>query len=319
MSAPPATNTPASPLTANVPTGQCTDPQTPPPVPADLEAAYSELTTEEKEIFNWQYQGYQSLTKWMASSNDFFILRRFSPLQVRCLLYLQNEIAKRDQLIESWDIYAQKQPYGTLKGNSGSLSYDPYPERLTLIQQALPLIQQYNDLINSFTLLKEKQTASAHQRLNIANWFLWHPHAIDEEEQHFKGHKGDQFAILPKRRSPLVTLMRRSHWIRRVFSLRPRDDRIDDPSNNYTSGTGVEVFATILILFVGLGMTFGSIWWLNFVNDNVHRLATITASATLFTTWAWLAAGNRPFEILAAFAAYMAVLMIYRQLASGSE
>lgn len=66
-------------------------------------------------------------------------------------------------------------------------------------------------------------------------------------------------------------------------------------------------------------MTFGSIWWLNFVNDNVHRLAIITASATLFTTWAWLAAGNRPFEILAAFAAYMAVLMIYRQLASGGE
>ncbi|GAB1729277.1 hypothetical protein NU195Hw_Modified_141t1 [Hortaea werneckii] len=301
MSAPQATNTPGSPLTTNIPTGQCTHPQRPPPVSADLERAYSELTTEQKEFYNWQYQGYPSLTKWMASSNDFFVLRRFSPLQVRCLLYLQNEIAKTNQLIESWDDYAQRQS-------------------LALIQQALPLIQQYNDLVNSFTLLKEKQTASAHQRQNIANWFLWYPSAIDlEEEQHFEGHDGDLFAILPKRRSPLVTFMRRSLWIRRVFSLRPRDDRIDDPSNNYTSGTGVEVFATILILFVGLGMTFGSIWWLNFVNDNVHRLAIITASATLFTTWAWLAAGNRPFEILAAFAAYMAVLMIYRQLASGGE
>ncbi|KAI6863355.1 hypothetical protein KC323_g5086 [Hortaea werneckii] len=320
MSAPQATNTPASPLTTNIPTGQCAHPQRPPPVSADLEKAYSELTTEQKEFYNWQYQGYPSLTKWMASSNDFFLLRRFSPLQVRCLLYLQNEIAKRKQLIESWDDYAQRQSYGTQKGCCGSLSDDPYPQRLALIQQALPLIQQYNDLVNSFTLLKEKQTASAHQIQNIANWFLWYPSAIDfEEEQHFKGHDGDLFAILPKRRSPLVTLMRRSHWIRRVFSLRPRDDRIDDPSNNYTSGTGVEVFATILILFVGLGMTFGSIWWLNFVNDNVHRLAIITASATLFTTWAWLAAGNRPFEILAAFAAYMAVLMIYRQIASGSE
>ncbi|KAI6908734.1 hypothetical protein D0869_12094 [Hortaea werneckii] len=319
MSAPPATNTPASPLTTNIHTGQCADPQRPPLVSADLEKAYSELTTGQKENFNWQYQGYPSLTKWMASSNDFFVLRRFSPLQVRCLLYLQNEIAKKNQAIETWDSYARKQPYGTQEGGCGSLSDDPYPQRLALIQQALPLIQQYNDLVNSFTLLKEKQTASAHQIQNIANWFLWYPHAIDEDEQHFKGHQGDQFAILPKRRSPLVTLMRRSHWIRRVFSLRGRDDRVDDPSNNYTSGTGVENFATIVILFVGLGMTFGSIWWLNFVNDNVHRLAIITASATLFTTWAWLAAGNRPFEILAAFAAYMAVLMIYRQLASGGE
>lgn len=144
MSAPQATNTPASPLTTNIPTGQCAHPQRPPPVSADLEKAYSELTTEQKEFYNWQYQGYPSLTKWMASSNDFFLLRRFSPLQVRCLLYLQNEIAKRKQLIESWDDYAQRQSYGTQKGCCGSLSDDPYPQRLALIQQALPLIQQYS-------------------------------------------------------------------------------------------------------------------------------------------------------------------------------
>ena len=144
MSAPPAANTPASPSTTNVPTGQCIDPQRPPLVSADLEKAYSELTTGQKENVNWQYQGYPALTKWMASSNDFFVLRRFSPLQVRCLLFLQNEIAKRNQAIETWDSYARKQPYQTQEGGCGSLSDDPYPQRLALIQQALPLIQQYS-------------------------------------------------------------------------------------------------------------------------------------------------------------------------------
>ena len=89
---------------------------------------------------------------------------------------------------------------------------------------------------------------------------------------------------------------------------------MDDPSVTYTSEQGIEIFFTWVTLIVGSGMLFGSIWWLNFVEANIYRLAIITVSATLFTFWAWLAAGNKPFEVMAACAAYMAVLMIFRQL-----
>jgi len=44
-----------------------------------------------------------ALEAWMASSNDFFLLRRFSPLQVRCLLYLQNEIAVKSKQLDEWN------------------------------------------------------------------------------------------------------------------------------------------------------------------------------------------------------------------------
>jgi hypothetical protein len=37
-------------------------------------------------------------------------------------------------------------------------------------------------------------------------------------------------------------------------------------------------------------------------------------SGTIMSLITWAAAGNRPFEILATFAAYMAVLMIYQQI-----
>jgi hypothetical protein len=77
----------------------------------------------------------------------------------------------------------------------------------------------------------------------------------------------------------------------------------------------LEAMATFIAISIGLGMTFGSIWALNAVSDTVYRLAIITASGGIMTLIAWLAAGNRPFEILATFAAYMAVLMIYRQIA----
>lgn len=113
---------------------------------------------------------------------------------------------------------------------------------------------------------------------------------------------------------PLVGLLSRSYYIRRIFTLKWRKDRIKSDSTFYTSNRGLEIFAAGLCLATGLSMTFGSIWWLNYVSNRVHQLAIITASGGLLTALAWVAAGNRPFEILATFAAYMAVLMIYLQI-----
>jgi hypothetical protein len=70
----------------------------------------------------------------------------------------------------------------------------------------------------------------------------------------------------------------------------------------------------MICLTVGLSMTFASIWTLNFVSNKVYSLAIITVSGTIMSLITWAAAGNRPFEILATFAAYMAVLMIYQQI-----
>lgn len=99
-----------------------------------------------------------------------------------------------------------------------------------------------------------------------------------------------------------------------MFTLKMRHDRIESGSTTYVSQTGLEILAALICLSIGLLMTFGSIWGLNFVNNRIHQLAIITGSGTLITAVAWLAAGNRPFEILAAFAAYMAVLMIFLQI-----
>lgn len=178
------------------------------------------------------------------------------------------------------------------------------------------LTKEADDLVHSFARIKSKATAQDSQIRNVENWFKNYPDAIDGEEQHFRGKAGDLFPILSKPKSPLVLFLQQSRLLRFRFRLSKRADRVDSPQTKYTSEQGLETFATWSIIVVGLGMSFGSIWWLNYVKENVHRLAIITVSATLFTIWSWLAAGNRPFEILAAFAAYMAVLMIYRQLSS---
>lgn len=160
-------------------------------------------------------------------------------------------------------------------------------------------------------------TATPHQTQKIDNWFENHgDDAIAPEEKHYKGHQGDLVTMISKTQYPLVTLLHRTRFIRRLFTLSPRSDRVASDSTRYTSNKGIDVLAAILCLTVGLSMTFASIWWLNFVDNKVYRLGIITASGTIMSLITWAAAGNKPFEILATFAAYMAVLMIYQQIGS---
>jgi hypothetical protein len=179
------------------------------------------------------------------------------------------------------------------------------------------LTPEADELVASFSKLKAMQTATPRQTGNIANWFeSYGGDAIDPEEQHYKNHQGDLVTMISKPQYPLIALLYRSRFIRRMFKLKLRSDRVDSNSTTYISTRGLEVLAAMLSLTVGLSMTFASIWWLNFVDDTIIRLAIITASGTLMSLITWAAAGNRPFEILAAFAAYMAVLMIYQQIGS---
>lgn len=77
---------------------------------------------------------------------------------------------------------------------------------------------------------------------------------------------------------------------------------------------GLDVFASILVVLVGLCFLFAPMWWLAFVSNQVYRLAIITVGVTVFAVWLGVAAGPRPFEVLAGSAAYSAVLMVYLQV-----
>lgn len=105
-----------------------------------------EMSEADKRKAPYQYHGYPSLSEWMASSNDFFVLRRFSPTQVRCLLYLQNEIASREKELQNWDLFARCQTAG--KGNSGTIISDPATlaenPRPRLLRELIPLLHQYS-------------------------------------------------------------------------------------------------------------------------------------------------------------------------------
>jgi hypothetical protein len=179
------------------------------------------------------------------------------------------------------------------------------------------LTAEADELVASFSTLKAMQTATTQQRSNIDNWFAsYGEDAIDPEEQHHRGHRGDLLAMFTEYQYPLLAFLSRSRIIRRMFMLKARNDRVASELTTYVSTRGLKVFATLVALGTGLSMSFASNWGLNFIDNKVYRLGFITASGALMAIFAWVAAGNRPFEIFTTCAAYMAMLMIYQQTSS---
>jgi hypothetical protein len=129
----------------------------------DPEKGCSELSADEKYQVPWQYYGYPALSIWMASANDFFLLRRFSPLQVRCLLHLQNQIAVKGKELERLDKIAMDQEPG--KGNSGWIDRDPEAlagqPRPRIIRELLPLLKEYSESIEGLFKIPGQLTNEA--------------------------------------------------------------------------------------------------------------------------------------------------------------
>ncbi|KAK4494006.1 hypothetical protein PRZ48_015192 [Zasmidium cellare] len=291
--------------------------QPPSPHP-DPDPRYSKLSDEEKQDWSWQYYGYPGFSQWMGSSNDFFLLRKFSALNARALLFLQNEISQKERMIEQWDDFTMKFPPG--QGGCGSFQKDEANHltkaRSQLLRESIPLLRDYYNLVNAYAPIKTRPTASNDQRNNMVNWFINHPNAIDDEEKHFLDPKrrGDLFPIVSKQKPPLAMWLEQIRLFRLPFRLSQRADRVEAEETRYHSATGVEVASSVVIVVVGLGLLFGPMWWLNYVSDDRYRLGIITGFVSLFATWLWMAAGPRAFEILAGTAAYAAVLMVFLQV-----
>ncbi|KAF9891652.1 hypothetical protein FE257_003664 [Aspergillus nanangensis] len=72
----------------------------------------------------WKYLGYKAFSEWSASDNDFFVLRRFSTLNTRVMLKMQDEIVRLEELAEIDRTNAQLHHPPT---NNGSFRNDVIP------------------------------------------------------------------------------------------------------------------------------------------------------------------------------------------------
>ncbi len=77
----------------------------------------------------------------MASSGEFFLLRRYSGLTARSLLYLQHRITKIEKSLSELDEQSKWEPDGY--AGIDTIDHDTQPARQKLIDDALPVLQRY--------------------------------------------------------------------------------------------------------------------------------------------------------------------------------
>src|SRR5436309_15736451 len=101
------------------------------------------VSEEERRNPPWKFQGYPAFSKWMASSEDILVLRRFGELNVRAMLLMQDRVARKEELLLRVDEEARRGPDDL--GDSSSLRHEPQKEREKLIDELIPMLQQYSE------------------------------------------------------------------------------------------------------------------------------------------------------------------------------
>lgn len=285
----------------------------------------STLSDEEKRA-TWRNIGYPGFSKWMVTSDDFMIFRRFQQLNIRVILKLQQDIIAREQELLLLDDAARKRPITDAHARSDSLQYDPCRERTKLMgtvkkdlrntvctkaacTQSSATNTILDDYLGSYLPIHQLPTAETHQVQQLKKWFYKNDGAIDVAGQSFIDTETDTelMALSAVNRLPLREFLdtKTSLFNNKFFSekLSQGDTEAGLSSTAYQDGPKVDLFTTGLFMTLGLIFLFAPMWCLNFVANSVKRLSIITVFMLVFTIFLGFGTGAKPTEVLGATAA----------------
>ena len=108
-----------------------------------------------KKRVAWKYKGYPAFSEWMASSNDFFLLRRFGALNARVILLMQDRISRLEQDIDKIDQEVRDSSNPAARNDSFRL--DQGSKREYLLDLLIPKLKEYSEILleNSGTRLAD--------------------------------------------------------------------------------------------------------------------------------------------------------------------
>ncbi|KAI1212293.1 uncharacterized protein F4807DRAFT_457793 [Annulohypoxylon truncatum] len=286
---------------------------------ATINSNDSKPTEEDIQLKPWKYIGYEGYSSFLASDDEFYVLRRFNSLNVRVALSLQDEISVLEKELSKIDEdYSRK---GAADVNNGTLRHDQI-DRAELLNRINPKIRYYNDFIMQQTAMNKYQSAPRRVIKSIRNWHYNHEYlAIDKDEQSYLEDEKDLISIVSKDKLPVRRLIDHSRRLR-TFSIWKRDSPdipdYDADFVSYYSDKRIDQFASGIIVAAGVIMLIAPIWILQWLQNQVYKLVVITLFVFVFLLTLSLAMATKPFEALGATAAYAAVLMVFLQLGGSS-
>ena len=258
------------------------------------------------------------------------MVRRFSQLNVRATLALQDEIVQLEEELNDRDDFNRRLPEDF---DNGSLRNDRDVERIELIKdKIIPALTVYSKdvlcdpnglaeadinsdtFVNSYTKLARHPIAEQRERSEVEKWFAAYPNAINDPERQYITKHDDLIAVLPQEKSWFRQMLEWTFVCKLSIFRRKLADEECATEMALSHHKRLERFSTAFIAVFGLGMLIGPLWILDAVKEAEKQLAVITAFIVLFFVVVAIATNAKVFESLAAAAAYSAVLMVFLQL-----
>ncbi len=90
----------------------------------------------------WKDVGYPGFSILAGSSNDLFVLRRFSALNARVIMLMQDRIVRLEQELDEEDRACLREN-GT-QADSGTFRHEPRPKRLQILEELEDRLKRYS-------------------------------------------------------------------------------------------------------------------------------------------------------------------------------
>ncbi|KAF2465012.1 uncharacterized protein BDR25DRAFT_295794 [Lindgomyces ingoldianus] len=273
------------------------------------------LSDDAKKKLAWKYEGYQEFSRWMASDDDFFIIRRFQNLNANVILYMQDRVTQIEERLREIHENNVNAPDGENRKNC-SFRWDMRheQERNRLMCELTGLLHHYNQYVETFSKIRSRPKADKRQVKNLKEFFK--RGAINEKESAVASNERDLMSINSQATSPLGRMLEACRLIRlsRLVEAKRDPTATNSPYTHYASDTALANLTTGSIILLGFCMLLGPMWWLEYVSNSRKRLVIITVFIAIFMGLMSTATVNKPFEVVASSAAYAAVLMVFMQI-----
>ncbi|KAI9780828.1 MAG: hypothetical protein M1839_006455 [Geoglossum umbratile] len=249
--------------------------------------------------------GYPKLSAFVNSSpgHIFQLFRRFGVLNARVLLHLQDELCELESALAELDA----SPH-----DSGTRRYDQNPDRPLLIQTITTKVAEYNNLLLSISGMLALQRASSYQYENFRRWFDYR-NPLVQEEVDFLRDPHDLVALGGPERD---WLHRKIEGINsRLFTdkayLGSQQLAEDNQYLVFSSQSRLQRTVRLFVVFFGLLSLLSPILALFYVKHKESRLGIVCSAIVIFALVVASFAPARNVEILAAVAAYSAVVVVF--------
>ncbi|EHK16063.1 uncharacterized protein TRIVIDRAFT_164287 [Trichoderma virens Gv29-8] len=249
----------------------------------------------------WRYVGYRGYSKFISSDDDLFLLRRFSVLNVRVALSLQNQLVTLERQLNELD-----DKYESEGVHNGRFEGDEKRERLlSSIEEKL---RKYNELLLQQSAIRKYKPAPKQDIKNILRRHLNHANvAIWEDELQYLYHGGihDLICVVQKEKPPLRRVIDSSRLFRTMDLWKMKrgqgsEDAVGDVI--YFSERRLDLFVSLTTTIIGLAMLVTPIWILQSTESLQVKLIVITVFIIVFLLVLSFGMVAKPFEALGATA-----------------